>query len=377
MRKVLWNHMDSYLIKRTDMDFLNRSFPGLFVYASVWPTLAWGSGYFQVNFMVAATFSALFIIISILRIIHVYSTPYFYQTSTSLWRALLLILAFSHALTLSSLQVYLVIENTHHDMIVLSAIILVGLLSGAVPSLAPKKWFTQIYVGVVLAPTIIACSFTSEYRFLAPLFIVMWIYYIYMCNRYHNEYARAFYIEMELKENQKKLERLNQTDTLTGIYNRQYFDNALDLQWNLAHRSQSYIAILFLDLDFFKKINDEYGHLIGDKALCHAATILKETAKRKTDMVARYGGEEFAIILPSTHHQTAKELAQTIRQKIEQTPLVHGSLTIHLTASVGVNCMLPNNQTSCMVFLDQADRALYEAKHSGRNRVVSFLDINN
>ena len=186
---------------------------------------------------------------------------------------------------------------------------------------------------------------------------------------------RAFHIERKLLENQIKLERLNQTDTLTGIYNRQYFDNALDLQWDLASRSQSSLAILFLDLDFFKKVNDVYGHLIGDKALCHAASIFQETAKRKSDMVARYGGEEFAIILASTKHEAAKELAENIRLQIQNTPLVYNESTIHLTVSIGVNCITPNNRNTCLEFLQKVDQALYEAKHRGRNRVVSYLDI--
>jgi len=369
--------MDSHLIKRTDMDFLSRSFPGLFVYAAAWPVLAWGSGFFNIEDTLAWTFSSLFIVISALRVIHAYATPFIYPQSPRLWRAILFFLALCHALTLSGVQVYLILQDQHYNMALLSAMVLVGLLSGAASSLAPKMVFTQFYIAVILAPTIIACLFVENFIYLAPLFVVMWVYYFFMCTRYHNEYSRAFHIEMKLKDNQEKLERLNQTDTLTGIYNRQYFDNVLDLQWELAARSQTSIAILFLDLDFFKKINDEYGHLIGDKALCHAANILKETAKRKSDMVARYGGEEFAVILPNTQHHIAKELAELIRNQIEQSPLVYGELSINLTASIGINCTVPNNQKSCMAFLDQADQALYHAKHTGRNCVVSFLDIEN
>lgn len=369
--------MDSHLIKRTDMDFLSRSFPGLFVYAAAWPALAWGSGFFQIHYNLALLFSILFIGISALRVVHAYSTPIFYASNPNAWRVVLFVLSISHAMTLSAIQVYLVVENQHYDMTLLTALVLVGLLSGAASSLAPKLFFTQIYIGVIIAPTIVACFFIDDFSFLAPLFLVMWVYYFFMCRRYHNEYTRAFHIEMTLKHNQKKLEALNQTDTLTGIYNRQYFDNALDLQWDLASRSQSSISILFLDLDFFKKVNDQYGHLIGDKALCHAASILRETAKRKTDMVARYGGEEFAVILASTQAEAAKELAEQIREQIETTPLIHGELSIKLTASVGINSTVPNNQKNFMAFLDHADQALYQAKKQGRNRVVSYNDIKN
>lgn len=367
--------MDSHLLKRTDMDFLSRSFPGLFVYATVWPLLAFGGDFFSLDYNLAITFTCLFIGISIVRVIHAYSTPYFYPTSPNLWRFILFGLAFSHALTLSAIQVYLIVVDQHFNMVILTALVVVGLVSGAASSLAPKLVFTQCYIAIILAPTMLVCFFSQHYSFLAPLFLVMWIYYFLMCRRYYKEYSRAFHIESKLKENQIKLEALNQTDTLTGIYNRQFFDNALDLQWDLASRSQSSLSILFLDLDFFKKVNDEFGHIIGDKALCHAATIFQDTAKRKSDMVARYGGEEFAIILPSTQHDIAKELAESIRVQIEKTPLIYGEITVNLTVSIGINCIIPNNQIHCIQFLDQVDKALYEAKRNGRNRVVSYLDI--
>jgi diguanylate cyclase (GGDEF)-like protein len=368
--------MDSQLIKRTDMDFLSRSIPGLYVYASAWPLLAWGSGLFTKNYILAVSFTALFVGISVLRLIHAYCTPYFYDSNPLIWRGILFSLAFAHAVTLASIQVFLIIQDQYYNMVILTALVVVGLVSGAASSLAPKLLFTQTYIAAIAWPTMIACFFSPHFNFLTPLFFVLWVYYVLMCRRYYKEYSRAFHVERKLKENQIKLEQLNQTDTLTGIYNRQYFDNALDLQWDLASRSQSSLSILFLDLDLFKKVNDEYGHIIGDKALCHAANILQETAKRKSDMVARYGGEEFAIILPSTQHDTAKELAETIRIQIQDTPLIHGELTIHLTVSIGINCVIPNNQKNCMQFLDQADQALYEAKHNGRNCVVDYSHIN-
>jgi diguanylate cyclase (GGDEF)-like protein len=367
--------MSSDLTKRTDMDFLSRSFPGLFVYATVWPLLAFAADFFSINYNLAVTFTALFIGISVVRVAHAYSTPYFYAISPSIWRIALFSLAFSHALTLSSIHVYLIVIDENFNMVILTTLIMVGLVGGAASSLAPKPIFTQFYIAVILCPTMIAYFFSPSYHFLAPLVVVMWIYYILMCRRYYKEYTRAFDIERKLKENQIKLEALNQTDTLTGIYNRQYFDNALDLQWDLASRSQSSLSILFLDLDFFKKVNDEYGHIIGDKALCHAASVFQETAKRKSDMVARYGGEEFAIILPSTQHDIAKELAENIRLNIEKTPLIYGEITVQLTVSIGVNYTIPNNQINCILFLDQVDQALYEAKHTGRNCVVSYLDM--
>jgi diguanylate cyclase (GGDEF)-like protein len=227
---------------------------------------------------------------------------------------------------------------------------------------------------MLIAPVVLISVISDSFFYLAPLFLILWIYHIFLARRFSIEYQRAFHIETTLKENQKKLEALTITDALTGIYNRQYFDQALDVQWDLASRSQSNLSILFLDLDFFKKINDKFGHLIGDKALCHAANLFKETTKRKSDMIARYGGEEFAIILASTPHKDALNLAESIRKKLEETPLILGERSIEMSVSIGVNTTIPSNLQNCIGFLDEADQALYEAKNSGRNKVFSATD---
>lgn len=260
-------------------------------------------------------------------------------------------------------------------MVLPVALIQGGVVSGAVSSLTPKPKFTQLYLTFLTVPIIISASFNSDFFYLSYLFSVLWLYYIFLARRFSNEYQRAFHIELSLSENQKKLEALNITDSLTGIYNRQYFDNALESQWELASRSQSTLSILFLDIDFFKKVNDEYGHLIGDEALCHAANVFKEIAQRKSDMIARYGGEEFAIILPSTPQEDAMALAEVIRKKLEALPLHHDEISIVLTVSIGVNATIPNNRDSYMGFVDDVDKALYHAKKTGRNKVVSYLDV--
>jgi diguanylate cyclase (GGDEF)-like protein len=108
----------------------------------------------------------------------------------------------------------------------------------------------------------------------------------------------------------------------------------------------------------------------------HAANLFKETTKRKSDMIARYGGEEFAIILASTPHKDALNLAETIRKKLETCPLILGEREIKMTVSIGVNTTIPSNLQNSIKFLDDADKALYQAKNSGRNKIVSSIDSN-
>ncbi len=360
--------------KRADMDFLRRSLPGVLLYALLWPSLAWATDFYRQAPTLSLQVSAVFISISVLRLLHAYSTYLFYDKHTKLWRSLLYILAYSHATTLSATFVLMVINEPFHDMVMITLLIIISTIIGASSSLSPKLRVTQIYISFALIPGMISCYYSEEFQHLTLIFIVAWVYLILVCHRYHAEYRRAFHIEMKLKENQKTLETLNKTDTLTGIYNRQFFDDALDMQWDLASRSQTSLSILFLDLDLFKRINDEYGHLIGDKALCHVAYILKEKAKRKSDMIARYGGEEFAIILPSTSREDAIALAHSIREFIFNTPLVCGERKISLSISIGVNSTIPTIQKSRIDFLDEADQALFQAKAQGRNKVVCYLE---
>ena len=367
--------MDEKFTQRSDIDFLRRSMPGVIIYIVTWPLLCWSLDYYQLHPKLSITFTALFVSVSLLRIFHAYLTQFVYKSYPGVWRSTLYVLSLSHSLILSTLLI-ISVTTPQYDKVALPVIIMASAIGcGAVASLSVKYRFTQIYLASLVLPIIVTAHTTEQFQYLSIMFLVLWTYFFFLLRRYSKEYRRAFHIENELLENQKKLEALNITDALTGIFNRQYFDSSLDAQWELASRSQSNLSILFLDLDFFKKVNDKYGHLIGDKALCHAAELFQETTKRKSDMIARYGGEEFAIILPSTHHTDAMALAEHIREQLESTPLLIGERSIQLTVSIGVNTVIPSNNNNCMHFLDAADKALYEAKRSGRNKVVSVKDI--
>jgi diguanylate cyclase (GGDEF)-like protein len=370
--------LEERLLKRTDIDFVRRSVPGVVVYMIIWPMLAIPLGFYSIHPEFSYPFTYLLISIGVLRLLNAVLIQYVYEKYSFIWRSSMMTLSFLHGSSLSALLSIAIYNTNYSEMVLPIALVQGAIISGAVSSLTPKPRFTQLYLTMLIAPVVLISVISDSFFYLAPLFLILWIYHIFLARRFSIEYQRAFHIETTLKENQKKLEALTITDALTGIYNRQYFDQALDVQWDLASRSQSNLSILFLDLDFFKKINDKFGHLIGDKALCHAANLFKETTKRKSDMIARYGGEEFAIILASTPHKDAINLAETIRRKLEETPLLLGERTIKMTVSIGVNTTIPSNIQNCIGFLDEADQALYEAKESGRNKIVSSIskDIN-
>lgn len=169
-----------------------------------------------------------------------------------------------------------------------------------------------------------------------------------------------------------ELQRLSGVDALTGIGNRRFFDEYIRPQWNLAVREQRPFTLLMIDVDDFKAYNDTYGHLAGDEVLRNVAASIHQTFRRPTDLVARMGGEEFAVILPATDIVAARQLGEALRHAVAALGLAHraGSAADHVTISVGGVAAIPVQPDAYAPFLEGADRALYEAKRTGKNRVV-------
>jgi diguanylate cyclase (GGDEF)-like protein len=176
----------------------------------------------------------------------------------------------------------------------------------------------------------------------------------------------------ELNEANQKLTEQATTDSLTGVKNRAAFDKRLQAEGRLSRRQQTPMAILMLDIDHFKSINDSYGHLAGDQTLRLIAQALKDKLKRPADLVSRFGGEEFAIILPNTDESGAKRVAELLRQNIDDLPISWNNIDIPLTISIGVSSEIIQSEAQPTILLEQADNALYRAKNNGRNRVMVY-----
>jgi diguanylate cyclase (GGDEF)-like protein len=174
--------------------------------------------------------------------------------------------------------------------------------------------------------------------------------------------------ELELWRHNRELARLTEIDGLTGLVNRRGFDVALDRAVRRARRTQTPLSLLFLDLDYFKRLNDTLGHQIGDDALRRLGTILKAAARRPDDVAARYGGEEFALILPETDCTGAIEVSGMIRQALANAaiPHPHGVGGV-VTTSIGITSVTPHALAEPEALIACADAALYKAKHLGRN----------
>lgn len=172
----------------------------------------------------------------------------------------------------------------------------------------------------------------------------------------------------ELEQANRRLQALTMQDGLTGIHNRRFFDDRLAAEWQRAARNRESLALLLIDIDFFKDFNDKYGHLAGDECLRRVAQVIVNTITRPSDSAARYGGEEFAVVLPDTSAEGAVHVAENIRRSLQQIRIsLEGGMT-QVSVSIGVAAVVPDEARSPQDLVASADQALYQAKSSGRNR---------
>lgn len=176
--------------------------------------------------------------------------------------------------------------------------------------------------------------------------------------------------ERELQRANQELLRLSTTDALTGLYNRRYLMDTMNAEFSRARRYWTPMAIMMIDVDHFKQVNDRYGHQVGDQVLEHLGRILRDRT-RQSDIAARYGGEELTVLLPQTALEQAMTVAETLRQLIDEHPFVNDNgRQVHVTISIGVACFPDLRVDDAERLLQYADAALYLAKELGRNRVV-------
>lgn len=170
-------------------------------------------------------------------------------------------------------------------------------------------------------------------------------------------------------EYHEEIYRLTIIDALTGLHNKRAMLDFLDREVARTNRHRRPMAVLMIDVDFFKRVNDERGHLCGDQALREVANVIKANVRRE-DLCARYGGEEFALILVEANHQGAVELAERVRELVEQHRVVFEGRSFNVTISVGVGSTDGAAPVAAVELLAEADRRLLRAKQAGRNRVV-------
>lgn len=178
--------------------------------------------------------------------------------------------------------------------------------------------------------------------------------------------------QQKLLETNLELQRLTNSDGLTGLANRRYFDEYLGAEWKRGQREQSRLGLLMIDVDAFKAYNDNYGHVAGDDVLRRVAAVIQANCARPADLAARFGGEEFAMILPSMSPGGLRLLAEKVRRSIESMQIEHvgSGVTPYVTVSIGAAVLVPGHDGLASQLVEAADASLYQAKRNGRNQIM-------
>ncbi|VAW86222.1 diguanylate cyclase (GGDEF domain) [hydrothermal vent metagenome] len=196
---------------------------------------------------------------------------------------------------------------------------------------------------------------------------------------FFEHFAAIVAICIENATNIQRLKRQGLTDPLTGVNNRRYFDQRLNEEIGVAKRTQAPLSCLLFDIDFFKNVNDSYGHQVGDEVLREVASLIRDQL-RNSDVLSRYGGEEFIALLSRTDSKTAEDIAERVRRSIQEYSFnVANHASLNLTISIGVATYYPANKSQEMSgakLVADADQCLYQAKHAGRN-IVMVAEIAN
>jgi diguanylate cyclase (GGDEF)-like protein len=252
-----------------------------------------------------------------------------------------------------------------------SFVMIIGIITAAALSMSSLYKAYLVFFFSMIIPQMIIMIYYGEHEHIG-LFILTIIYIpatILLSKAIYNSRLSSIKAHDKLEKNVKKLHRLSITDNLTSIYNRRYFFEMSNNLISIADRDEKKVSLIMLDIDFFKKINDTYGHQAGDFILIN---LVKEISKnlRKSDVFARIGGEEFTILLNDTSLDGASVIAEKLRSVIEKKTFSYNSIEINITISIGISELNTQNFTIEELY-KESDRKLYIAKKHGRNKVVS------
>jgi two-component system, cell cycle response regulator len=179
---------------------------------------------------------------------------------------------------------------------------------------------------------------------------------------------RIVALQNELIDANRRLAQLSITDGLTNLYNHRHFQDELAKHFTESMRYDRPLSLALIDIDFFKKVNDTWGHAVGDLVLKNVAAIFGDSI-RHSDLAARYGGEEFGVIMPETEMEQAITFAEKIREIVEATPFETEETTVRVTVSIGISSVPHPTIKTPMALIEDADESLYRAKENGRNQV--------
>lgn len=268
--------------------------------------------------------------------------------------------------------------NTYVSLLIISILVLALRLSLIVSSLTSLTGITLAIGTVLLLGRPVDWSMLIWYC-LGSLLVMVFVGAV-IERQERISFLQGLLLEHESAERARlnqELDRLAHQDGLTYLANRRHFDDTLVREWERLRRECRPMAVLFIDVDYFKPYNDTYGHAAGDECLTAIGGVLQQAARRPGDLAARYGGEEFVVILPGTEVAGAREVAERILADVDKLRIPHAASQVatHVTVSIGLAVRVPQAGEAVQGLLEAADKAVYAAKRGGRHRIVVHQDL--
>lgn len=332
--------------------------------------VCFADGYFYRHRPSSLLFLAIISGVCLLRLVHLPAFRWMQARFEVLNNVLFMVFALTNALAWGFMFAHLMQQPGEHESKLLMVITSAGLASGGVVAYIPYFRLSLLFNAFMFLPAVILMWVNGTYPTISILMLLYSLYMVFMARRGNAEYWNALKNEFLLEQKTKILEHHSRVDGLTGLFNRRHFDAVLQYEWKRAQRSQAAVTLLIGDIDHFKAVNDRFGHPAGDAYLKLTADILSRVFQRETDIVARYGGEEFVVLMPGGDLQTAGLLAEKVRRRLAAAILDFEGQTIQTTLSIGLASRIPKPEEDFAIMLAAADKALYQAKQSGRDRVM-------
>ena len=359
--------------RRVIDDLKNRSTMGMYFYIAITIAVLLVDNFYQRHFLFSVVFFSVMVGIAIFRIAHFYLFDKVDRWSRTFNYNAFFASVYATAIAWGLGFAYCMVQpeesvTTKMLMLTCSA----GLGAGGVVAFIPARFVSVSYIFLMVTPAVIVMATLAIDLPIVFLLVLYAVYMTIIASRGNREYWDALENEHLLTIRSKEIEKMSRKDSLTGLYNRLYFDEIFQLHFKTAARSRFNLSIIVGDIDHFKPINDTYGHLAGDAYLESVARILSGTFQRDTDFIARYGGEEFVILLLDQDSNETLRLVEQARLQIEKFKFQYYSHRIQTTMSFGVATSIPGLNEDKDKLFEKADKALYRAKNGGRNKVMPY-----
>jgi len=356
--------LNDFLQKQILQDLDSRNISGFYMYLLAWLLIGAGSEFYQDNLLYYWLTVVIFLLLGLSRIIiHFYFSahPHSSQTARAKWHYFnVLMPAVVYSVWLS-----LAFYGPPFDGLFLYILLLMfAWVSAGSVNFAPNKQLGFAFIFTLTIPPVIVAVFAAEHKQVLGLMLALYgVYMLMQARQLNKEYLLRL-------QQQYSLGQLNRIDSLTGIGNRRQFDESIEALWKINLRSQTTLSLIIMDIDYFKRVNDQFGHAAGDEVIKHVAKIIQSICKRDTDVVSRIGGEEYTVLLVGGDKHEHHAIAESIRSTIEAQEFAYDHAKIRITVSIGIAFTKPTEDKTVAEFFKVADKSLYSAKDSGRNQIV-------